>query len=138
MYNRAIPITKKNDDMLHEVLRFLLTGSLNTAASWTVYLFFNIFLPYGVAYGIAYAFGIVFTYYLNTRWVFKVPMKWKTFMQFPLISAVRFAVDLSLLTLLIRVGHCPEAYAPILTLVATTPISFLLSRLLLKRKQETH
>jgi putative flippase GtrA len=122
--------------MRHEVLRFLFTGTLNTAVSWLVYLLFNQFLPYGIAYGIAYSFGIVFTYYLNTRWVFRVPMKWKTFMQYPLVSAVRFGVDLSLLSTLIRFAHCPESIAPILTLVVTTPISFLLSRLLLKRKQE--
>ncbi|HQQ62875.1 MAG TPA: GtrA family protein [Pseudomonadales bacterium] len=122
--------------MRHEILRFLFTGSVNTAAAWMVYLLLNMFLPYGVAYGFAYSFGIVFTYYLNTRWVFKVPMKWKTFMQYPLISAIRFCVDLSLMSALIRFAHCPEAYAPIATLVFTTPLSFLMSRFVLKRKQE--
>ena len=120
--------------MRHEVLRFLFTGTLNTAASWMVYWLFNWFLPYSLAYGIAYVFGIFFTYYLNTRWVFKVPMHWKTLLQFPLIYFVRFGVDLALLTSLIKFAHCPENLAPILTLTITTPLSFVMSRFVLKPK----
>ena len=88
--------------MRTEFLRFLLTGSANTAASWVVYLFFNLFLPYTAAYTISYAFGMVFTYYMNTRWVFKVPMKWSTFMQFPVIFALRYCMDVSVLFILVK------------------------------------
>lgn len=123
--------------MRHEFLRFLLTGSANTAASWVVYLFFNWFLPYTAAYTISYAFGMFFTYYMNTRWVFKVPMKWSTFMQFPLIFAIRYALDLGVLFTLVNYLGCPETFAPLVTIVLTMPIGFLLSRLVLAKKQPT-
>ena len=135
----------------HEFIRFLLTGGLNTAVSWTIYLLLNLFLPYAVAYSIAYIFGMVFTYYLNTRWVFKVPMKWSTFMQFPVIFVIRYCLDLTVLYLLVshlpvptafspavnRLLH-PETYGPLLTIVITMPIGFLLSRLVLKRHATRH
>jgi len=120
--------------MRHEFLRFLITGSANTAASWLVYLFFNLFMPYTAAYTIAYVFGMVFTYYMNTRWVFKVPMKWSTFMQFPVIFALRYCLDVSVLFTLVNYAGCPEAFAPLVTIALMMPVGFLLSRLVLKRR----
>lgn len=120
--------------MKHEFLRFLLTGSANTAASWVVYLFFNLFLPYTAAYTVSYAFGMVFTYYMNTRWVFKVPMKWSTFMQFPVIFAMRYCLDVGVLFTLVNYFGCPETFAPLMTIALTMPVGFLLSRLVLKHK----
>lgn len=120
--------------MKHEFLRFLLTGSANTAASWVVYLFFNLFLPYTAAYTVSYVFGMVFTYYMNTRWVFKVPMKWSTFMQFPVIFAMRYCLDVGVLFTLVNYFGCPETFAPLMTIALTMPVGFLLSRLVLKHK----
>jgi putative flippase GtrA len=120
--------------MRHEFLRFLLTGCANTAASWAVYLLFNLFLPYAVAYTIAYVFGMFFTYYMNTRWVFKVPMKWSTFMQFPVIFAIRYALDVSVLFVLVHYLGCPETFAPLVTIALTMPIGFLLSRFVLRHR----
>ncbi|HSC74698.1 MAG TPA: GtrA family protein [Pseudomonadales bacterium] len=120
--------------MRHEFLRFLITGTANTVASWLVYLFFNLFLPYTVAYTIAYGFGMVFTYYMNTRWVFKVPMKWSTFMQFPVIFALRYGMDVSVLFVLVNYLGCPETFGPLGTIALTMPIGFLLSRLVLMRR----
>lgn len=134
--------------MRNEFLRFLITGSANTVACWTVYLFFNLFFPYGVAYTIAYVFGMVFTYYVNTRWVFKVPMKWSTFLQFPVIFLIRYCIDLLVLYTLVnslptptgfspllnKLLH-PETYSPLLTVLCTLPLGFLMSRFVLKQRQ---
>lgn len=116
----------------NEFIRFLVTGSVNTAASWAVYLAVLQLAPYTVAYTCAYLFGIVFTYYLSTRWVFKVEMSWKTFLQFPLIYVIRYAVDLSLIVLWVKGLGLWEEVAPIAALVISMPLGFLLSRWLLK------
>ncbi len=120
--------------MRSEIARFLITGSINTAASWLVYMLLNLFVPYGVAYSFAYIFGIVFTYYLNTRWVFKVPMKWSTFIQFPAVYVIRYGMDMGVMFVLISLWHCPESLAPFLALTVGMPVGFLLSRLVLKRQ----
>lgn len=116
----------------HEFIRFLVTGSINTAASWAVYLLVLQFAPYTVAYTCAHLFGIVFTYYLSTRWVFKVEMSWKTFLQFPLIYVIRYAVDLTLIIVWVKVLGLWEEIAPIAALVISMPLGFVLSRWLLK------
>ncbi len=133
--------------MRHEFLRFLVTGTINTAASWAVYLLFNRFLPYLAAYSVAYCFGMCFTYYMNTRWVFRVPMKWRTFMQFPVIFVIRYCLDLSVLfvlvnTLPVPTGFSPfinnllnpEVYGPLVTILITMPVGFLMSRFVLKKQ----
>lgn len=124
--------------MRHEFLRFLVTGCINTAASWGVYLLFNLWLPYAAAYTVAYCFGMVFTYYMNTRWVFRVPMKWSTFMQFPVIFVIRYCLDLSVLFALVTWLHCPEIFAPLATIAMTMPVGFLMSRFVLKHRAHEH
>lgn len=133
--------------MRHEFLRFLVTGSLNTLVSWIVYLLCNLLLPYMAAYSVSYLFGMFFTYYMNTRWVFKVPMKWRTFMQFPVIFVIRYLLDLTVLYLLVthmpvpaglgpmlgRLLH-PETYGPLLTILITMPLGFLMSRYVLTHR----
>lgn len=120
--------------MKQEFVRFLVTGSLNTAASWLVYLLLLQFMPYTIAYTCAYIFGIVFTYYLNTRWVFKVQMSWRTFMQFPLVYLLRYALDMALIVLLVSGLGLWEEIAPIAALLVSMPVGFVLSRWLLKRQ----
>jgi putative flippase GtrA len=118
----------------HEFLRFLLTGSINTTASWLVYLvLLNVGAPYPLAYSFAYVFGIVFTYYLNTRWVFRVPMSWQTFLQFPLVYVVQYSISMVVLHILVKWLHFPVNFAPLAVIALTMPITFLLSRFVLKR-----
>lgn len=117
-----------------ELMRFLVTGSLNTAVSWVVYMLLNLIMPYTLAYSAAYVFGTVFTYYLNTRWVFRVPMSWSTFMQFPLVYVLQYGLGISLMFVLVDQWHCPETYAPLVVVAMTVPATFLLSRFILKRK----
>lgn len=124
--------------MRHEFLRFLVTGTLNTLACWLVYLLCNLLMPYMAAYSIAYIFGMFFTYYMNTRWVFKVPMKWSTFMQFPVIFVIRYVLDVSVLYALVSWLHCPEALGPLATIALTMPLGFLMSRFVLMRRAHEH
>ena len=115
-------------------MRFLITGSINTAVSWVVYMGLNLFVPYTVAYSCAYIFGTVFTYYLNTRWVFRVPMSWSTFMQFPVVYVLQYGLGISLMYILVGQLHCPESAAPLVVVAMTVPVTFLMSRFILKRK----
>lgn len=121
--------------MIHkELMRFLVTGSINTAVCWLVYMLLNLVMAYTLAYSAAYVFGTVFTYYLNTRWVFRVPMSWSTFMQFPVVYVLQYGIGISLMYVLVDQWHCPELLAPLVVVAMTVPGTFLLSRFILKRK----
>lgn len=116
-----------------EALRFLISGAANTLASWLVYLALTAVVPYTVAYTAAYAFGVVLTYYLNSRWVFKVPMSWRSFLQYPSVYVVQYGLGILLVWLLVENWPATKPYAPLVVVVATLPVTFLMSRFILKR-----
>lgn len=117
-----------------EAVRFLVSGSLNTGVSWLIYLLLLATgIPYTLAYSFAFVFGVVFTYYLNTRWVFKVPMSWQTFLQYPLVYVVQYGLGLGLMYVLVSMLGVPEKPAPLLVTILSIPVTFVLSRLILKK-----
>ena len=115
-----------------DALRFVVGGGLNTAVSYSMYLLLNLVLPYMYAYGIAYVMGILFSYVLSAKWVFRVGMSWKTFALFPLVYAVQFSLTSGLVWLLVEKAHISETLAPLLAIGAALPVTFLMSRYILK------
>ena len=138
----------------HEFLRFLVTGSINTAASWVVYLIIRhaleaLHVPAialtdhialttdKFAFTVAYLFGVVFTYYLSSRWVFRVAMSWRSFLQFPSIYVVQYSFGIVLMHILVDRLHFPVDFAPLAVIVLSMPVTFVLSRFVLKRGHST-
>lgn len=116
-----------------EMQRFLVTGSINTVFCWMVYLLLNLVVPYPAAYTGAYMVGTVFSYFLNTRWVFRVPMNWRTFLQFPSVYVVQYGLGVALVWVLVEAWPRLEPVAPLVVVGLTMPVTFLLSRFILKR-----
>jgi putative flippase GtrA len=134
----------------HEFLRFLVTGTINTGMSWVVYLIVRHALealhvqPVALtanfsistdklAFTVAYIFGVLFTYYMNSRWVFRVPMSWRSFLQFPSVYVVQYSLGIVLMHLLVDRLAFPVDFAPLAVIVLTMPVTFVLSRFVLKR-----
>ena len=115
---------------------FLVMGGTNTFVTWLAYLGFNIVCTYSIAYSLSYALGIVLAYYLNARWVFRVPMSWRTFFQFPLVYVVQYGSGLVLMRVLIEFLRCPEAVAPLVVTAITLPVTFVMSRFILATPNE--
>ena len=115
-----------------EYARFLVSGAVRTAVIYGLYLALLIVLDYQVAYGIAYLAGIVLAYALDTRFVFRSEWSWRGFLQFPLVYVAQYLVGVALLWFLVeRLGIDP-AVAPILVLVVLVPLTFLMSRSVLR------
>ncbi len=113
---------------VYEILRFLIAGGINTGLTWLLYLLLLIWLRYELAYALSYVAGIVVSYLISTRFVFRQRMRWRAALLFPLVYAVQFALGFLLLKLLVdRIG-VPQALAPLLVIVLTLPITFLMSR----------
>jgi putative flippase GtrA len=116
-----------------EALRFIVIGAINTVATYALYL---VLLPqagYKLAYTAAYVVGIVFAYLLNTRFVFRVRRTLASFTLFPLVYLVQYALGIATLYVAVTLFNVPERFALIASIVVTIPITFLLSRLVLKR-----
>lgn len=121
-----------------EVLRFLLAGGTNTALAWLVYLLLLIWFRYETAYVAAYVLSIGTSYLLSARFVFRQRMQWRAALLFPLVYAVQLAIGFVLLRLLVEQLRVPQAFAPLLVVILTLPLTFLLSRrIMVARKAHT-
>lgn len=114
-------------------LRFLCGGAANTLYSYLVYLALMRILPYQWAYFSAYAVGIVSAYWLNARFVFKVPLSWRGLFAYPSVYIVQYFVAALLLEALVRFAGVRPAYGPLMVTAILLPLTYLMNKVLLKR-----
>ena len=119
-----------------EIARFLLAGMTTTVFSYAIYIFLLLMLPYMLAYVISYAAGIVFSYFINTHFVFRQRFSWKSFFQFPLVYAAQLVINLFVLWLAVdRFGIKPEL-APIVAIIVSIPVTYFMSHAIIKKRHD--
>lgn len=122
-----------NNNLHIELPRFLLVGATNTAVSYVLYLLLLEFMPYLYAYSISYGVGIVLSYILNSRFVFRQPLSLGKFLQFPVVYLIQYGLGATILWLLVGQASISPELAMLAVVAATIPVTFLTSRLILKR-----
>jgi putative flippase GtrA len=111
-----------------QFLRYLVAGGVNTLATYALLVVLMRVLPYLVAYTTAYVVGIGLGYALQSRFVFGVPIAWRTALRFPLAYVAQYASGALLLWLLVaRMTVAPDL-AAIVVVAASIPVGFLLNR----------
>ncbi|QOD91384.1 GtrA family protein [Lysobacter sp. CW239] len=129
---RPSPILQRHQSLLKLVLRFLIGGGFNTAATLILYWLLLRFIHYQGAYLLSYCAGILLSYLLNTCYVFRVRHNWLTFAAFPLVYVVVYALGALTLKIAVDYLHVPDSIGPLASIAVTMPISFLLTRALLQ------
>jgi putative flippase GtrA len=120
-----------------EFLRFLLVGAVNTLSRYLIYCLLLTVCPYLLAYTLAYCLGIVISYFLNVRFVFKRDVSLASFLAFPLVYLLQYGLGALALWILVgRIGLSPEL-AMVGVILITIPVTFLASRFVLGRKHQT-
>ncbi|AOY67065.1 GtrA family protein [Xanthomonas euvesicatoria pv. euvesicatoria] len=135
----ADALLRRHRSLFAVALRFLLGGALNTGLTLALYWVLLDFMYYQWAYLASFCAGILLSYLINTRYVFRAQHSWLKFAAFPVIYLVTYAVGA--LALKISVGHLgvPAAVGPLISIVVTLPVSFILSKLLLQPpKPDSH
>ncbi|WP_374707559.1 GtrA family protein [uncultured Deefgea sp.] len=112
---------------------FVVGGIINTILTYLLYLVFILFLNYQLAYAVTYIAGIGFAYWFNCRYVFQRKVSFKTFIKFPLVYCVQYAVGALLMFFSVGFFNLSEVLAPIVTSVITIPLTFLLSKIVLAK-----
>lgn len=115
--------------------RFLMGGAVNTAFTYAIYLVLNLVLEYQIAYFIAYALGVMFSYCFNALVVFKVKMTWKGFCAYPLVYVIQYALSATGLAVLVDVFGISKEIAPLMIIVMMIPLTYILSKLVIVRKE---
>lgn len=125
----GITVSKEN---LRRWVSFLIGGGLNTLLTYGIYLLLNMYMSYQKSYVIAYVSGIIFSYLFNAHVVFNVKKSWKGLMAYPLVYLLQYILGALLLSLMVEKLGIPEELAPLLIIVLLLPVTYLLSKTILK------
>lgn len=109
----------------------MLMGTLSTLTMLAIYATLNMVMKYQISYFLSYIITIIFSYFLNTLFVFKKPPSLRTFLQFPFIYLVQYLIGAVLLEILVRLGFS-VTFAPILIIILLLPLTYFLTRLVIK------
>jgi putative flippase GtrA len=115
-----------------EFFRFLLVGVSNTLVTYAVFLLLP-FLPYLYAYTLSYCVGVVNSYFMNVFFVFKKKISLHSFLKFPFVYVIQYFLGASILWLLVGKLELAPAWAMVVVIIITVPITFLASRFVLKK-----
>ncbi|MGN7761964.1 GtrA family protein [Paenibacillus sp. 22594] len=117
-----------------EFLKFVISGGINTLATYLMYLLLLLFFNYSLSYTISYVSGIFLSYYLNTVFVFKEKVSFKKFLKFPIVYLIQYLVNIFMLYVLVERVHLSTGIVPLIVIVVTIPITYALSKLIIKSK----
>ncbi|QXI21348.1 GtrA family protein [Pseudomonas iranensis] len=110
-------------------VRFLLTGGLNTALTYILYLALLSFLPYIWSYSISYVCGIFLAFLLSRFFVFKEHQGLKSALLFPFVYLAQYILGVFIVWLWVKKLSLPDYLAPLAAIALTLPLTFVLSRL---------
>ncbi len=113
-------------------VKFVIAGGINTGITYLIYLFVLLFASYPVAFTVSYVAGIAIAYLLNSLFVFRVRLTLKKILRFPIVYLVQYGLNMGLLYLFIDLAGMAEEIAPLLAIAIVVPITFVMSRFVLK------
>ncbi|WP_169083624.1 GtrA family protein [Paenibacillus sp. PL91] len=117
------------------VIKFGMVGLLNTLITYILYLVLLDHYPYVISYSVSYVAGIFISYFFNTLFVFKQPISLKNLLKFPIIYLVQYLLNLLLMFILVDTLNINEKFSLIISIIVTFPITFILSKYVLKNKK---
>lgn len=117
-----------------EILKFIIVGGINTLNYYVVYLLLlKLFhIEYMISHITGFTVAFVISYYLNCYFVYRVKPTWRKFISFPITQIVNVSLQTVLLYVFVSWLNLPAEIAPFAGLVITIPITFVLSKWILK------
>ena len=116
-----------------EGLRFLAAGGANTLFTLLLYWGLLRILDYRVAYTVAYLVGMATSYFLNSRLVFRTRPTVRSALAYPLVYVSQYLLGLAVVWAWVTRLGLPATYAALVAIVVTLPVTFFLSRLILRK-----
>ena len=116
-----------------EIIKFVIVGGINTLNYYIVYLLLLKLL--GVNYLVSHITGFIvsfiISYYLNCYFVYRVKPTLKKFLSFPLTQVVNMGMQITFIHICAVVSF-PSEIAPFVGLIITIPVTFILSKWILR------
>ncbi|HDB5574349.1 TPA: flippase GtxA [Staphylococcus aureus] len=117
-----------------EILKFIIVGGINTLNYYVVYLLLLklLHIEYMISHITGFIVAFVISYYLNCYFVYRVKPTWRKFISFPITQIVNVSLQTVLLYVFVSWLNLPAEIAPFADLIITIPITFILSKWILK------
>ena len=117
-----------------EILKFIIVGGINTLNYYVVYLLLLklLHIEYMISHITGFIVAFVNSYYLNCYFVYRVKPTWRKFISFPITQIVNVSLQTVLLYVFVSWLNLPAEIAPFAGLIITIPITFVLSKWILK------
>ena len=117
-----------------EILKFIIVGGINTLNYYDVYLLLLklLHIEYMISHITGFLVAFVISYYLNCYFVYRVKPTWRKFISFPITQIVKVSLQTVLLYVFVSWLNLPAEIAPFAGLIITIPITFILSKWILK------
>ncbi|HDE9057765.1 TPA: flippase GtxA [Staphylococcus aureus] len=117
-----------------EILKFIIVGGINTLNYYVVYLLLLklLHIEYMISHITGFLVAFVISYYLNCYFVYRVKSTWRKFISFPITQIVNVSLQTVLLYVFVSWLNLPAEIAPFAGLIITIPITFILSKWILK------
>lgn len=119
-----------------QFIKFGIVGVSNTLISLLVYwlCFYGLNMHYQLANVLSFIISVTNAYYWNSRYVFKTGEKrdfkahMRAYFKAFLSYGSTFLLSTALLTFWVEVCHIPEGIAPVINLLITIPLNFVLNK----------
>ncbi len=117
-----------------EILKFIIVGGINTLNYYVVYLLLLklLHIEYMISHITGFLVAFVISYYLNCYFVYRVKPTWRKFISFPITQIVNVSLQTVLLYVFVSWLNLPAEIAPFAGVIITIPITFILSKWILK------
>ena len=112
-------------------LRFVFSGAINTVLTYGLYLLLNLIVGFQLAYFVSFFTGVMLSYWINSTFVFRAKLSLKKFLSFPVVYVAQYVASAVVLQILVTTAGVSETLAPIIVVIITIPLTYLMSRLLL-------
>jgi len=117
---------------IKEYASFMMVGAVNTGLTYALYALFLFLTPYKLSYSLAYVCGIIISYYLNSQFVFKQPVTLAKFLKYPVVYIVQYLLGIFILYICVDLLAISKWLAPIVVIVISLPVTFGLSKMIIK------
>ncbi len=119
--------------VIHQLFRFMFMGGGSTLLMLGIYILLTYIVNFQIAYFISYVITVIILYLLNSFYVFKNRLSFKTFFSFSLVYVGQYAIGAILLEVFVRLGFS-VTYSPLYILLLLLPLTFIVSRLVMVNK----
>jgi putative flippase GtrA len=118
--------------------RFAISGGINTALTYSMYLLLLHYFPYNASYTMSYLAGLAFAYLMNRFYVFKCHQGLKSLILLPLVYLVQYLINMLVIWLWITVIGFAVRLAPLAAMVITVPMTYILSKCIFRHAVLVH